>query len=78
MQPKTMDTVTLGERFTIEKIDDDCPLKKRLCDIGITKGAILSCLFRSPLGDPVAFRVCDTVVALRKSDCSKIEVMSLA
>ena len=77
MQTKTMDTVTLGERFTIEKIDD-CPLKKRLCDIGITKGAILSCLFRSPLGDPVAYSVCDTIVALRKNDCSKIEVMSLA
>lgn len=77
MSFQTMDKITLGERFIIEKIDDDCPLKKRLCDIGFTKGAILLCLFKSPLGDPVAFRVCDTVIALRKSDCSKIEVRSL-
>lgn len=69
----SMDQISCGQNFLIDSIDDRSALKKRLCDIGITKGATLTCLFESPLGDPVAYRVRNTVIALRRRDTGAIQ-----
>ena len=51
--------------------------KKRLCDIGITKGTMLTHLFDSPMGDPAAYLVRNTIIALRHCDSANIEVYKL-
>lgn len=76
-QTITMDKATCGERFIVVRTDDTGALQKRLGDLGITRGAEVDCLFTSPLGDPVAYRVCNTVLALRKADTRRIEVTLL-
>lgn len=73
----TMDKVLCGRRFTVVRTDTESSLRKRLCDLGITRGAEICCLFKSPLGDPIAYRVCNTVLALRKADTRRIEVTPL-
>ena len=47
-------------------------MRRRLLDLGFVKGAEVLVLQRSPLGDPMAFRVSDTTVALRIEESSKI------
>ena len=46
----------------------------RLEDIGLVPGTKVTCLQKSPLGDPVAFRIRGAVIALRSDDAAGIIV----
>ena len=63
---------TFGDCFLIKEINIEGPLRRRLLDLGFVKGAEISVLRKSPLGDPVAYRVSNTTIALRKDESSKI------
>ena len=45
-------------------------MKRRLLDLGFIPGATIKVLQRSPLGDPVAYQVSNTTIALRKEESS--------
>lgn len=49
-------------------------IKRRLQDLGFTEGTIVKCAFVSPLGDPKAFYVKGTVIALRAQESSNIVI----
>jgi ferrous iron transport protein A len=66
-----------GQSFIISSISENSKIKKRLCDIGITKGTMLTHLFDSPMGDPAAYLVRNTIIALRHCDSENIEVYKL-
>lgn len=51
---------------------EDCGIKARLMSLGITEGAQLVRLFSAASGDPTAYSVRGTVVALRKRDAERI------
>ncbi len=61
-----------GDRFFIKQLNIQGVMRRRLLDLGFVKGAEIVVLQKSPLGDPVAFRVCNTTVALRKEESSLI------
>ena len=63
-----------GERARVRALALEGPLRRRLRDLGLVEGAELRCLGRSPLGDPSAYVLCGAVLALRRADCSRIEV----
>lgn len=63
-----------SEKAVIERLDISGPLRMKLMDIGLIPGTVIECLQKSPLGDPVAFRICSAVIALRYEDSSKIFV----
>ncbi|CAH0244775.1 Fe(2+) transport protein A [Peribacillus frigoritolerans] len=48
-------------------------MRRRLLDLGFVPGAVVEVLRKSPLGDPIAFRVSQTCIALRKEESQKIE-----
>ncbi|NNJ12323.1 ferrous iron transport protein A [Chloroflexales bacterium ZM16-3] len=48
--------------------------RRRLLDLGILPGTAISVEARSPLGDPTAYRVRDTVIALRREQAERITV----
>ncbi len=48
-------------------------MRRRLLDLGFVPGAIVEIIRKSPLGDPIAFRVSQTTIALRKEESLKIE-----
>lgn len=73
MGPKPLSELPLYGVCRVESIED-CPIRDRLCGLGFSKGAQLVALFAAPGGDPVAYSVRGTVVALRKSDAEKILV----
>lgn len=48
--------------------------RRRMLDLGITPGTTIQVEARSPLGDPTAYRVRDTVIALRREQAQHISV----
>ncbi|MDN3016290.1 FeoA family protein [Paenibacillus sp. BSR1-1] len=74
-KPKTMKLVN-GEKGNIIKITSlnlDGVMRRRLLDLGFVTGALVEVVRKSPLGDPIAFRVSQTTIALREEESSKIE-----
>jgi ferrous iron transport protein A len=65
-----------GEKGNVIKITSlnlEGVMRRRLLDLGFVPGAMVEVIRKSPLGDPIAFRVSQTTIALRKEESSKIE-----
>jgi ferrous iron transport protein A len=62
-----------GDLIRITHLDINGVMRRRLLDLGFVPGAIVEVLRKSPLGDPIAFRVSQTSIALRKEESIKIE-----
>ena len=62
----------LGEKGIISGIELSGSLKTRLIELGFAEGEQVECVLVSPLKDPIAFKVCDLVMALRREDAKHI------
>ncbi len=63
-----------GEEGIVTANTHDAPMKRRIQDLGILRGAIITCVGVSPFGDPVAYKIRNTVIALRIKDAEKIYI----
>lgn len=61
-----------GSVLLLTRIEVQGVMRRRLLDLGFVPGNEVEVLQRSPLGDPVAFRVNNTTIALRKEESSLI------
>lgn len=61
-----------GSRIKIDSMGLEGVMRRRLLDLGFVPGAVVEVMRKSPLGDPIAFRVSQTTIALRKEESSKI------
>lgn len=61
-----------GSMLRISGIEVQGVLRRRLLDLGFVTGNTVEVLRRSPLGDPIAFRVSNTTIALRREESSLI------
>ena len=57
-----------GESAVVCGIDEKSGMKRRLMDLGFTEKTGVKCMCVSPLGDPKAFLVKNTLIALREDD----------
>ena len=73
----TLDKLPLGQEAVITAVGGDGALRCRLLDMGLIEGTRVSCLQKSPAGDPVAYLIRGAVVALRSEDSSQILVDGL-
>ena len=64
----------IGESATITDISADDKFKSRLADLGIVKCTRVVALHKSPSGDPTAYFIKGTVIALRSIDAEKIVI----
>lgn len=71
---KTLREVKIGETVSVTKISGQGPLKKRIMDMGITKGASIFVRKVAPLGDPIEITVRGYELSLRKADAEMIIV----
>ena len=71
---KTLKDVKIGESVTTVKIHGEGAVKRRIMDMGITKGAAIYVRKVAPLGDPIEITVRDYELSIRKEDASMIEV----
>lgn len=49
-------------------------IRRRLLDLGIVKGTLITPILKSPSGDPTAFLIRGSTIAIRKEDASLIDV----
>ncbi len=63
-----------GKTAIVEDINVQGPMARRLQDLGLAVGMEITCVGRSPLGDPSAYLILGSVFALRKKDCAQITV----
>lgn len=61
-----------GQRLRIVKLEIQGTLRRRLLDLGFVQDEIVEVLYKSPLGDPVAYQVQNTTIALRREESSLI------
>ena len=71
---KTLRQAKVGETLTVKKLHGDGAVKRRIMDMGITKGVTLYVRKVAPLGDPVELTVRGYELSLRKQDAEMIEV----
>lgn len=63
----------IGQKATIHQITGSGPMYERLFDLGFTPGSSVACLFPSLFGDPRAYRIKQTIIALRQADAAGVE-----
>ena len=71
---KTLKDAKAGEPVTEARLHGEGPAKRRIMDMGITKGAELYVRKVAPLGDPMELSVRGYELSVRKSDAEMIEV----
>ena len=70
----TLKDVKVGSTVTVKKIAGEGPVKRRIMDMGITKGLQVYVRKVAPLGDPVEVTVRGYELSIRKADAEIIEV----
>ena len=71
---KTLMQVMVGETVTVVKLHGEGAVKRRIMDMGITKGVQVYVRKVAPLGDPVEVNVRGYELSIRKNDAEMIEV----
>ena len=71
---KTLKDVAIGETAKVIKIHGEGKVKRRIMDMGITKGTEIYVRKVAPLGDPVEITVRGYELSLRKNDADILEV----
>ena len=70
----TLGDAAVGSTVVVTKISGDCAYKRRIMDMGITKGSELYIRKVAPLGDPVEITVRGYELSVRKDDAQCVEV----
>jgi ferrous iron transport protein A len=71
---KTLKEVKVGETVKVTKLSGEGAVKRRIMDMGITKGVEIYVRKVAPLGDPIEVTVRGYELSLRKADAQMIEV----
>ena len=71
---KTLKDAKVGETVTVAKLHGEGPVKRRIMDMGITKGTEVYVRKVAPLGDPLELYLRGYTMTLRKEDAARIEV----
>ena len=70
----TLREVKTGETVKVKKLIGEGPVKRRIMDMGITKGVEVFVRKVAPLGDPIEVKVRGYELSIRKADAEMIEV----
>lgn len=71
---KTLREVAIGETAKVVKLHGEGAVKRRIMDMGITKGVEVYVRKVAPLGDPIEVTVRNYELSIRKADADMIEV----
>ena len=71
---KTLRDVKVGETVVVRRLYGDGPVKRRIMDMGITKGVEIYVRKVAPLGDPMELNLRGYELSVRKADAEMIEV----
>lgn len=71
---KTLKDAKVGDTVKVVKLHGQGAIRRRIMDMGITKGVDITVRKVAPLGDPVEFTVRGYEISLRKADAEMVEV----
>ncbi len=71
---KTLRQAKVGDTVTVVKLHGEGAVKRRIMDMGITKGVSIHIRKVAPLGDPIEVTVRGYELSLRKADAEMIEI----
>jgi len=71
---RTLKDVKVGETVIVKKLTGEGAVKRRIMDMGVTKGTQISVRKVAPLGDPIEVTVRGYELSIRKLDAQMIEV----
>lgn len=74
----TLGDAKVGSTVVVTKIEGDSAYKRRIMDMGITKGSELYIRKVAPLGDPVEITVRGYELSVRKNDAQCVQVSTLS
>ena len=70
----TLKDVSVGQTVKVRRLSGEGPVKRRIMDMGITKGVEIYVRKVAPLGDPVEVTVRGYELSIRKADAEMVEV----
>ncbi len=70
----TLRNAKIGQTVTVKKLNGEGAVKRRIMDMGITKGTQIYVRKVAPLGDPIEVTVRGYELSLRKADADNIEI----
>ena len=70
----TLNNLNKGEVSRIISIDNKLNIKKRLLELGLTNGVLIECILINPFKNMKAYRVKNTIIALRNDDSAFIRI----
>jgi len=68
----TLDRLGVGSSMRVSDVLGRDDMRRRLEDLGVVAGTRITCLMRSPLGDPCAYLIRGAVIAIRREDARYI------
>ena len=71
---KTLKDLKVGETAVVKRLHGEGPVKRRIMDMGLTKGVAVHLRKVAPLGDPMELTVRGYELSVRKADAEMIEV----
>ncbi|CCX89783.1 feoA domain protein [Firmicutes bacterium CAG:110] len=71
---KTLKQAKVGDTVTVVKLHGEGAVKRRIMDMGITKGVTVYVRKVAPLGDPIEVNVRGYELSIRKADAEMIEI----
>ncbi len=74
MENITLDKLNINKNATILNLNCNGDLRRRLLDLGLVNGTDIKAIFKSPMGNPIAYEVRGTTIALRKEDSKLIKI----
>jgi ferrous iron transport protein A len=70
----TLNHLAIGTKGKVTKLHLEGAERRRLLDLGLAVGSEVEAVRKSPLGDPIAYRIRGAMIALRSEQAEKIEV----
>ena len=70
----TLKDISIGQTAKVIRLHGEGAVKRRIMDMGITKGVELKVQKVAPLGDPMEITVCGYQLSIRKADAAMVEV----
>ena len=71
---KTLKDLKVGETAIVKRLHGEGPVKRRIMDMGLTKGVAVHLRKVAPLGDPMELTVRNYELSIRKADAEMVEV----
>jgi len=70
----TLDQLAAGQTATVQRISADRPVRRRMMDMGLTRGVAIEMVKASPFGDPIEYKLRGYSLSLRKTEAQMVEI----